>query len=348
MGSSSNKAKEEGDNEEIKNYDERDNFYSFYPKIKRKNGQKTENKEKEKDKSNENNSDNDDENKNSEENDDGNNKDEKDGDLNRNNSKNESENDKASYKNDKDDKNNSQKDSELGNNNKSKKSRGKIRNNKNKNNNDITESLPFNASSNNELDYYSKKLKSKNKANNDDDEIFDTNESKIMYDYKNLFTETGHKIPEYKVYAKNDKKKEKEKFWKKYKYNGIIIVEDLKDYFPDDISRDEIQELIFEAFGDCIVKDEDLFIPGQTATYDQVLELSDYVFNFIKGNDKKMKTNRALERLNIKIDLVTLDKYLIKDILFKGKDPSEKQLENTKKSLSGSSMETKVLTIEFL
>ena len=61
-----------------------------------------------------------------------------------------------------------------------------------------------------------------------------------------------------------------------------------------------------------------------------------------------MKTNRALERLNIKIDLVTLDKYLIKDILFKGKDPSEKQLENTRKSLSGSSKETKVLTIEFL
>ena len=345
MGCTSNKVIENDNEAEIKNYDERDNFYSFYPRIKRKNKNKSDDEEKEiKDKSN-NNSDNEN-NKNSEQ-DDENNKDTKKGDLYRNNSKdsnNESNNNKDSDMNDsrnKGEKNNSEKDKESPNIN----GKNKYKNqNQNQTSNNITDTNPFKENSNPELDYYSKKLKEK--ENND--KLIDPNASQIMYDYKNLFTETGEKIPEYKVYAKNDNKKEKEKFWKKYNYNGIIIVEDLKDYFPKDISRDEIQELIFEAFGDCIVEDEDLLIPGVTVTYDQVLELSDYVFNFIKGNEKKMKQNKSLERLKIKIDLISLDKNLIKNKLFKGKDPSEKQLENAEKSLSGSSKETKVLTIEFL
>ena len=41
-----------------------------------------------------------------------------------------------------------------------------------------------------------------------------------------------------------------------------------------------------------------------------------------------MKVNKSLERLKVKIDLVPLDKKLINDKLFKGKDPNEKQLEN--------------------
>ena len=40
MGCTSNKAIEDANNDEINNYDERDNFYSFYPKIKRKNKKK--------------------------------------------------------------------------------------------------------------------------------------------------------------------------------------------------------------------------------------------------------------------------------------------------------------------
>ena len=169
-----------------------------------------------------------------------------------------------------------------------------------------------------------------------------------MYDCKNMFSDQGEKIPEYKVYAKNEKNSKNKKYMKRFKYNNIIIVEDLKEYFPKDISRNKIQELIFGAFGDNVVEDDDLFIPGQTATYDQVLELCDYVFNFIQGNEKKMKVNKSLERLKVKIDLVPLDKKLINDKLFKGKDPNEKQLENVQKTLSGSIRDVKVLTIEFL
>ena len=350
MGCGSNKVNEDDNDDEINNYDERDNFYSFYPRIKRKNGKQSKDKEKddkensskdeEKDKDEDK-----EENKSSEPSD--KDKDKNQGDLDRNNTKSDNDNDNkdkdnSENKNDnKDNKNISNKNSDSQKNNKDKDRFGEKE--KDKENKNITDSNPFKESD--EIDYYKNKLQSKR---DNKKKKLDTSDSKIMYDYKNLFSETGGKIPEYKVYAKNQKNEEKEKYWKKYKYNGVIIVEDLKEYFPKDISRDEIQELIFEAFGDNIVEDDDLIIPGQTASYDQVLELSDYVFNFIKGNEKKMKENRALKKLKVKVDIVPLDKKLINDKLFQGKDPSEKQLENTKKYISGNSKDVKVLAIEFL
>ena len=350
MGCSSNKVNEDDNDDEINNYDERDNFYSFYPRIKRKNGKQSKDKEKD-DKENSSKDEEEDKdegkekNKSSEPSD--KDKDKNQGDLDRNNTKSDNDNDNkdkddSENKNDnKDNKNISNKNSDSQKNNKDKDKY--VEKEKDKEKNNITDSNPFKESD--EIDYYKNKLQSKRENKK---KKLDTSDSRIMYDNKNLFSETGGKIPEYKVYAKNQKNEEKEKYWKRYNYNGVIIVEDLKEYFPKDISRDEIQELIFEAFGDNIVEDDDLIIPGQTASYDQVLELSDYVFNFIKGNEKKMKENRALKKLKVKVDLVPLDRKLINDKLFQGKDPSEKQLENTKKYISGNSKDVKVLAIEFL
>jgi len=346
MGCTSNKAIEDANNDEINNYDERNNFYSFYPKIKRKNNFKSKNNENNDEELSNNN---DNGNDNTE-----NNENENSNKINNKNKGNKKNDDESDYINNNKDKNNSEENSNLENNNKNKDNNADNNNNENNegnikkdnkmnNNNSLTETNnPFKESTN-EVEYYSKKLKSKKNKNE-----FDTTESKLMYNYKNMFSEQGEKIPEYKVYANNEKNNKKRKSMKKFKYNGIIIVEDLKEYFPKDISRDKVQELIFEAFGDNIVEDEELYIPGQTATYDQVLELSDYVFNYIKGNEKKMKVNKSLERLKVKIDLVPLDKNLINDKLFKGKDPNEKQLENVHKNLSGSVKDVKVLTIEFL
>ena len=349
MGCTSQKQTKE-DEDEIKNYDERDNFYSFHAKKRQSkkqeldiNENESENKEKNEDKdssSSNNNKNEEDINKTSEpKNKDSNNN--KNGDLYRDNSENQQE-DNSNNSNNNDNKNSSKKNSnsQQNDNDNNEKIKDNIKDIKDKEN-----SNPFKESSD-EMEYYSKKLKSKNK-----DIEFDKYHSKakeIMYDYKNMFSEAGEKIPEYKVYAKNEDNTEKETFYKKSKMNGIVIVENLKEYFPKEITRDEVQELIFEAFGDCIVEDDDLLIPGQTATYDQVLELSDYIFNYIKGNDKKMKNNKSLEKLNIKIDLVSLDKKIIKDKLFKGKEPSEKELEKAVKSYSGSSKDVKALTIEFL
>jgi len=322
MGCASKDQTIENENNDIKNYDERDNFFTFYQKNKNKKKDSSQSNHKNKKNYNNNETSSDEENNSENKN--------KKGDLNRDNSYNKNDN------------NSSDKDSSSPNKNIKK-------NNLNKEGAEINESKESNLFKENsgEMEYYKKKL-TKKKAGINVDNNYDSNYSNVMYDYKNIFNDNGEKIPEYKVYAKNYKNKKKNKFIKKSKLNGIIIVENLKDYFPKDISRDEIQELIFEAFGDNIVEDDDLIIPGQTASYDQVLQLCDYVFNYIKGNEKKMKENNALQYLNIKIDLVSLDKKLIKDKVYKGKDLNDRQLNRVMDKYNRNKKDVKVLTIEFL
>ena len=169
---------------------------------------------------------------------------------------------------------------------------------------------------------------------------------------KKLFSEKGNTIPNYenneeklKKLAEQKEEEEKKKIMKKSKINGITIVENLKDYFPEDITKEEIKKLVFEAFGDSIVEDMSLYIPGQTVTYEQANELSNYIYNIVKN--KKNNNNKCLEDLNVKIDLVPLNRKLIKEKMFKGKEPSDKQIENIFQSYGGESSEIKVLTIEF-
>ena len=321
----------------INNYSERDNFYSFHIK-RRNNNEPSSNHNNYKNKKNKNQDDNNNnEEQSKEDNNNTSNKNNEDkneqnsGDLVRQNSNEESNGEQSNKKNGSNNNGNVTNSNDDDNHNKSKTKKNKI-----------NDTNPFKESSN-EIEYYSKELKAKGKGKEKDEAY-----NKLIYDYKNMFSDNGEKIPEYKVYANLNNNKEKSKNIKRDEINGVVIVEDLKEYFPKDITREEIQELVFEAFGDSVVEDEDLIIPGQTASYDQVLELSDYIFNYIKGNDKKIKQNKSLERLNVKIDLVPLDKNLIKDKLFKGKEPTEKQIDNALKAYEGNSKDVKILSIEFL
>ena len=222
-------------------------------------------------------------------------------------------------------------------------------NNKNNNINKANNNTDNNSSNNNNDEYDDDKNKKKRRKNNKN--IFNETESNSNINgdtYKNMFSENGKTIPNYENNNKITiipEEEEKKKNIKKSKINGITIVENLKDYFPDDITKEEIQNLVFEAFGDSIVDDISLYIPGQTVIYEQAIELSNYIYNFVKN--KKNKNEKCLEDLNVKIDLVPLNKKLIKDKMFKGKDPSDKQLEEIYQSYGGETTDMKVLTIEF-
>ena len=195
---------------------------------------------------------------------------------------------------------------------------------------------------NGEYDSYDSNDDEDRDGNEDDDDYSYEN----MENYKNLFSDKGKKLPKYKLNDNDGTEDEKKnKDLKKSKINGITIVQNLKDYFPEDITKEEIKNLVFEAFGNSIVDDMSLYIPGQTVTFEQAIELSNYIYNIIKN--KKNNNEQCLEDLNVKIDLVPLNKKLIKEKMFKGQDPSEKQIENVFQSYGGESNNIKVLTIEF-
>ena len=250
------------------------------------------------------------------------------------------------------DRNNNNNDEDEGDDNDGDENNHKNKRNKNKKNNNT---IHDNSEENNTKKGKNKKNKRNKNANdddydddnddNDEDEEDDDNSNENVEDYKDIFSEKGKKIPNYKDYKEGLDNKKKNKNLKKSKINGITIVQDLKNYFPEDITKEEIRNLVFEAFGDLIVDDISLYIPGQTVTFEQATELSNYVYNFIKN--KKNTNDECLEELNVKIDLVPLNKKLIKEKMFKGQEPSEKQLEDIYQSYGGESNTIKVLTIEF-
>ena len=340
--------------EDIQDYDERYNFYNFKSKRKVKNPMPPSkyNEEKENNYSSNNNNINNDNNENKSKNDDEDEDNKQKNKKNKNNNNEENENSTE---------NNNKKYGDLYRNNK----KNPNEQNKKKNPNvDIYDLLNSDNSDNNSSHGDNSKNKKQNKQkkqrkdninsednnNNDNDNEYENYSNTYTANNKDLFSEKGKKIPKYetnneKLKEIEEEEEEKNKNLKKSKINGITIVENLEDYFPEDITKEEIQNLVFEAFGDSVVDDMSLYIPGQTVTYEQAVELSIYIYNIIKN--KKNNNQKCLEDLNVKIDLVPLNKKLIKDKMFKGKEPSDKQIENIYESYGGDSSEIKVLTIEF-
>jgi len=136
--------------------------------------------------------------------------------------------------------------------------------------------------------------------------------------------------------------------YRKYKFNGITVIQNLKDYLPKNISKEEIKEMIYNAFGEGLVDDIKYFIPGKTVTRKQANAIVDLVENYIKNdNIVENEYKNILDGVNIIIDLVDLNRNIIKEKMFKGKNPSDKELENTFKNLSQGYNNVKVLSIEF-
>ena len=138
--------------------------------------------------------------------------------------------------------------------------------------------------------------------------------------------------------------------YRKFKFNGITVVQNLKDYIPKDITREEIKDMIYTAFGEGLVDDLRYFIPGKTVTRKQANAIIDLIEQYIKedNNIENLEDKSILDGINIVIDLVDLNKDIIKEKMFKGKNPSDLQLENILKNLGQGLNNVKILSIEFI
>ena len=137
--------------------------------------------------------------------------------------------------------------------------------------------------------------------------------------------------------------------YRKFKFNGITVIQNLKDYIPSDITKEEIKDMVYNAFGDGLVDDNKYYIPGKTVTRQQANEIVNLIESYIKDDAivTNLENDSILNGVNLIIDLVDLNKDIIKEKMFKGKNPSDLQLENTLKNLSGGLSTIKVLSIEF-
>ena len=137
--------------------------------------------------------------------------------------------------------------------------------------------------------------------------------------------------------------------YRKFKFNGITVIQNLKDYIPNDITREEIKDMVYNAFGEGLVDDNKYYIPGKTVTKKQANEIINLIESYIRDDMivTNLENNTLLNGVNLVIDLVDLNKDIIKEKMFKGKNPSDLQLENTLKNLSGGLTNVKILSIDF-
>ena len=159
---------------------------------------------------------------------------------------------------------------------------------------------------------------------------------------KNKFKESSS-IENNKKEKNSERKKEDYIKTKKTEKNGVTIVQKLKDFLPEDITKEEIMNLIYEAFRGNLVKDNSLFIPGETITYMQAEDLSEYIYNLVKKNGNE--DNNLLDKLNIKIDIVSVNEKINKEK--NEHEPSEQLLDEIYKSYGNESNNIKILKIEF-
>ena len=141
------------------------------------------------------------------------------------------------------------------------------------------------------------------------------------------------------------------KNYKKRTFKGLTILENVKQYFPENIERDYIKDMVNNALGVNIVNDKSEYIKGKNLTKEQVEGIIDVLFKIVSENENVEKNEIEDERLNdikVNIRFYNANEENIRKFIFKGKNPSDEEVENTLNQFNAWDAETKILAVEIL
>ena len=180
------------------------------------------------------------------------------------------------------------------------------------------------------------------------------NNSNIEDNKKNIFNEDNedNKIivpPAVKEFTVEGNDTKVSKNYKKRTFKGLTILENVKQYFPENIERDYIKDMVNNALGGNIVNDKSEYIKGKNLTKEQVEGIIDVLFKIVSENENVEKNEIEDERLNdIKVNIGFYDanKENIRKFIFKGKNPTDEEVENTLNQFNSGEAETKILAVE--
>lgn len=175
---------------------------------------------------------------------------------------------------------------------------------------------------------------SKKRDNSDNSEEEDNKE-----DNSNINTEGMNTVETRKF---NIKKKENE---------GLLIMDGVEDLIPEDLTEDDIYQLVEDALSENIVDSEDKKIPG-TITRKQAKSIATILFKKLKKKKGKHNIDISdypeLKGVNVKIGAGLLTKDVIKDMMFNDDNIDQKQVDKTYAKLTKNSSDIKALTIELI
>jgi hypothetical protein len=184
---------------------------------------------------------------------------------------------------------------------------------------------------------YTKKLKSSKKVDSESSE--DEKENNNKEDNSNINTEGMATV-------------ESKKFnLKKNENDGLLIMDGIEDLFPEDLTEDDIYQLVEDALGENIVENEEDKIPG-TITKLQAKSIAKILYKKLKKkkgkHDVDISEYPELKGVNVKIGAGQLTKDVIKNMMFNDNDIDEKQIDKAYRKLTKNASDVRALTIELI
>ena len=184
---------------------------------------------------------------------------------------------------------------------------------------------------------YTKKLKSSKKVDSESSE--DEKENNNKEDNSNINTEGMATV-------------ESKKFnLKKNENDGLLIMDGIEDLFPEDLTEDDIYQLVEDALGENIVDNEEDKIPG-TITKLQAKSIAKILYKKLKKkkgkHDVDISEYPELKGVNVKIGAGQLTKDVIKNMMFNDNDIDEKQIDKAYRKLTKNASDVRALTIELI
>ena len=171
-------------------------------------------------------------------------------------------------------------------------------------------------------------------AQNNINPLLNTNDKSISININNN--------PQEISIQRSQQKKEKVKQLK-----NIQILDNVKEYLPDDVTRDEIEEMVMGAIGDNVVESTH-FKKGINLTRGHVEALIDIIYmNLVGTNNGNKDYDKILGNVKLKIGFCDINKESVKNIMFKGQNPTEGEIEQVLEQFK-SSINPKLFVIELL
>ena len=163
-----------------------------------------------------------------------------------------------------------------------------------------------------------KKLKSGKKKKEDSERSDDEDDNKE--DNSNINTEGMNTVETRKL---NFKKKENE---------GLLIMDGVEELIPEELTEDDIYQLVQDALGENIVEKEEDKVPG-TITRKQARSIATLLYKKLRKKKGRHEIDISdypeLKGLNIRIGAGQFTKDVIKNMMFNDENVDEKEIDKT-------------------
>ena len=139
-----------------------------------------------------------------------------------------------------------------------------------------------------------------------------------------------------------------DKAYKKRGRKGLTILENVKEFLPETITRDELKNMVYNCIGDSVVPKSE-YVKGKNLTKDQVEGIIDIVFKTVTDEDDNEEKDYDDPRLNdvkVKIGFYDANKENIRKFFFRGKNPTDEEVDNMLNNICGGNENTKLLALD--